>query len=131
LLGTLGGALVGFLLIRFIPERGVLFVLMILFMIGTYVFLRTNYLVCVTLMTPYVLLLFHLLYPVNFKAIVSDRVIDTLIGSGISFLASIFIIPTWEHERIIDDMVAALRTNIAYFRDVAGAFAGRSSTMQQ
>ncbi len=131
LMGTLGGALVGFLLIWSIPDRTVLFVLMILFMIGTYVFLRTNYLVCVTLMTPYVLLLFHLLYPVNFKAIISDRVIDTLIGSGIAFLASIFIIPTWEHERIIDDMVAALKTNIAYFRDVAGAFVGRSSTTQQ
>jgi uncharacterized membrane protein YccC len=131
LMGTLGGALAGFLLILFIHDRTVLFVLMILFMIGTYVFMRTNYLICVTLMTPYVLLLFHLLYPVNFKAIASDRVIDTLIGSGIAFLASIFIIPTWEHQRIIDNMVAALKTNIAYFRDVAGAFAGRSATGQQ
>ena len=131
LMGTLGGALVGFLLILFIPDRTVLFVLMILFMIGTYVFLRWNYLVCVTLMTPYILLLFHLLYPVNFKAIAGDRVIDTLIGSGISFLASIFIIPSWEHQRIIDSMVDALKTNIGYFRDVAGAFAGRPVTVQQ
>jgi uncharacterized membrane protein (TIGR01666 family) len=131
LMGTLGGALVGFLLILFIPDRAVLFVLMILFMMGTYVFLRLNYLVCVTLMTPYILLLFHLLYPVNFKSIAGDRVVDTLIGSGISFLASIFIIPSWEHQRIIDPMIAAVKTNIAYFRDVAGAFAGRSVTVQQ
>ena len=131
LMGTLGGALVGFLLIWFVRDRAILFVLMILFMIGTYVFLRRNYLICVTLMTPYVLLLFHLLYPVNFKSVISDRVIDTLIGSGISFLSSIFIIPTWEHQRMIDNMVAALTTNIAYFRDVAGAFFGRSSTVQQ
>lgn len=131
LIGTLGGALVGFVLIYFISDRSVLFVLMIVFMIGTYVFLRTNYLVCVTLMTPYVLLLFHLLYPVDFHLIITDRVIDTLIGSGISFLASIFIIPTWEHERIIDMMVEALNSNIAYFRDVAGVFAGRPATGQQ
>jgi len=131
LTGTLGGALAGFLLILLIHDRVVLFVLMIFFMMGTYVFLRWNYLVCVTLMTPYVLLLFHLLYPVNYKAIVGDRVIDTLIGSGISFLASIFIIPMWEHQRIIDSMVAALRSNIAYFRDVAGAYAGRPVPVQQ
>jgi uncharacterized membrane protein YccC len=131
LLGTLGGALVGFLLIWSIPDRTVLFVLMIFFMIGTYVFMRTNYLVCVTLMTPYVLLLFHLLYPVNFKAILSDRVIDTLIGSGISFLASIFIVPTWEHQRIIDTMIAAVKTNMAYFRDVAGAFAGKPLSVHE
>jgi uncharacterized membrane protein (TIGR01666 family) len=131
LMGTLGGALVGLLLIYFIKDRAVLFVLMICFMVGTYVFIRTNYLICVTLMTPYVLLLFHLLYPANFRSILSDRVIDTLIGSGISFLASIFIIPTWEHERMIDYMTAALETNIAYFGDVAGAFLGRSATIQQ
>jgi uncharacterized membrane protein (TIGR01666 family) len=131
LMGTLGGALVGLLLIYFIRDRAVLFVLMICFMVGTYVFIRTNYLICVTLMTPYVLLLFHLLYPANFRSILSDRIIDTLIGSGISFLASIFIIPTWEHERMIDYMTAALETNIAYFRDVAGAFLGRSATIQQ
>jgi uncharacterized membrane protein (TIGR01666 family) len=131
LMGTLGGALVGLLLIYFIRDRTVLFVLMICFMVGTYVFIRTNYLICVTLMTPYVLLLFHLLYPANFRSILSDRVIDTLIGSGISFLASIFIIPTWEHERMIDYMTAALETNISYFGDVAGAFVGRSATIEQ
>ncbi len=131
LLGTLGGALAGFLLIWFIRDRGVLFVLMILFMIGTYVFLRRNYLVAVAFTTPYVLLLFHLLYPAGFKSIISDRVIDTLIGSGISWLASIFIIPSWEHQRIIDNMVAALSTNVAYFRDVAGAFLGRGVAVQQ
>jgi uncharacterized membrane protein (TIGR01666 family) len=131
LMGTLGGALVGLLLIYFIKDRDVLFILMILFMCGTYVFIRTNYLVCVTLMTPYVLLLFHLLYPTGFRSIISDRVIDTLIGSGLAFLASISIIPNWEHERMTDFMIAALQTNIDYFRDVAVAFLGRPATVQQ
>ncbi len=131
LMGTLAGALVGLLLIYFIKDRNVLFVLMILFMCGTYVFIRTNYLVCVTLMTPYVLLLFHLLYPTAFRSIISDRVIDTLIGSGLAFLASISIIPNWEHERMTDFMIAALQTNIDYFRDVAVAFLGRPATVQQ
>lgn len=131
LMGTLGGALVGLVLLYFIKEPRVLFVLMILFMIGTYVFIRTNYLICVTLMTPYVLLLFHLLYPTDFRSILSDRVIDTVIGSVISFLANIFIIPSWEHERITDFMTAAIEANRAYFRDVAGAFLGRPASIQQ
>lgn len=131
LMGTLAGALVGLLLLYFIKDPRVLFVLMILFMIGTYVFIRTNYLICVTLMTPYVLLLFHLLYPTDFHSILSDRVIDTFIGSAISFLANILIIPSWEHERITDFMIAAVEANTAYFRDVASAFLGRSSGIQQ
>src|SRR5450631_2762891 len=56
LAGTFAGALTGFLIIWFITDRTALFALMVLFMIGTYAFLRTNYLVCVSLMTPYVLL---------------------------------------------------------------------------
>ncbi len=131
LMGTLGGALVGLLLIYFIKDRDVLFVLMILFMCGTYVFIRTNYLVCVTLMTPYVLLLFHLLYPTGFRSVISDRVVDTLIGSGLAFLASISFIPNWEHEKMTDFMTAALQTNIDYFRDVAVAFLGKPATVQQ
>ena len=131
LMGTLGGALAGLLLIEFVRDRNILFVLMILFMCGTYVFIRTNYLVSVTIMTPYVLLLFYLLYPTGFRSVISDRVIDTLIGSGLAFLASIAIIPNWEHEKAIDFMTAALRTNIDYFRDVAVAFLGRPASVQQ
>jgi uncharacterized membrane protein (TIGR01666 family) len=131
LMGTIGGALVGVLLLFFVKDRQALFVLMILFMIGTYVFIRTNYLVAVILMTPYVLLLFHLLYPADFRTVLSDRVIDTAIGSAIAFLANILIIPSWEHERIVDFMTAALEANTAYFRDVTGAFLGRPATVHQ
>ena len=131
LLGTLGGAFVGLLILYFIKDTTVLFLLMFGFMIMTYVFLRTNYLVAVIMTTPYVLLLFHLLYPTDFRTILTDRVIDTVIGSGISFVASLLIIPRWEHERISDFMSAALEANIAYFRDVAGSFLGRPATVHQ
>lgn len=131
LMGTLAGGLVGVVILYFIHDRNALFVLMILFMIGTYVFIRTNYLLCVTLMTPYILLLFHLLYPTDFRSILSDRVIDTVIGSAIAFLANIFILPSWEREQIGDYMVGIIEANAAYFRDVAGAFLGQPSSVLQ
>lgn len=131
LMGTLAGALAGLLILYFIHDRNVLFVLMILFMIGTYVFIRTNYLISVTVMTPYVLLLFHLLYPTDFRAILSDRVIDTAIGSVLAFLANIFIVPSWEREQIGDYMIKVIEANAAYFRDIAGAFTGRPAQMVQ
>jgi uncharacterized membrane protein YccC len=131
LMGTLTGGLAGLLILFFIHDRNVLFVLMILFMIGTYVFLRTNYLICVTLTTPYVLLLFHLLYPTDFKAILTDRVLDTAIGSAIAFVANIFILPLWEREQIGEHMVRIIEANAAYFRDVADAFLGRPAAVTQ
>jgi len=131
LLGTFAGALAGLLIIYFISDRTALFTLMVLFMVGTYAFLRTNYLICVTLMTPYVLLLFHLLYPSDFRTIISDRVIDTAIGSGIAFLANIFIVPSWEHEQIVNYMVKTMEDNLHYFTDVSGAFLGKPVTVTQ
>jgi uncharacterized membrane protein YccC len=131
LAGTFAGALAGFLIIWLIADRTALFTLMVLFMIGTYAFLRTNYLVCVTLMTPYVLLLFHLLYPSSFRTIISDRVIDTVIGSAIAFLANIFIVPSWEHEQILTYMARIIEDNLRYFTDVSAAFTGRPATVTQ
>ena len=131
LAGTLAGALSGLLIIYFIKDRTLLFALMIFFMIGTYAFIRINYLVCVALMTPYVLLLFHLLYPVDFRTVISDRVIDTAIGSAIAFLANIFIVPSWEHEQIVSYMAKIIEDNLRYFRDVSGAFLGKPVSVTQ
>ncbi len=131
LVGTLAGALAGLLIIYLIKDRTALFVIMILFMIGTYAFLRTDYLICVTLTTPYVLLLFHLLYPIAFRSVLSDRVIDTAIGSGVAFLANIFLVPSWEHEQILNFMVRVVEDNLHYFTDVAGAYLGRPVSVTQ
>lgn len=125
LTGTLAGAFIGLLILYFVRDRTVLFVLMILFMIGTYVFLRTNYLICVTMTTPYVLLLFHLLYPNDFRSILSERVIDTAIGSAIAFIANLFIVPSREREQLTSYMIRMVEANSAYFREVSAAFLGR------
>jgi uncharacterized membrane protein YccC len=131
LAGTLAGAVAGLAILWFIKDRTVLFILMIVFMIGTYSFLRTRYLLAVALMTPYILLVFHLLYPSDFRTILSDRVLDTAIGSVIAFLANIFLFPSWEHERMTDFMIAIIKANARYFSDIAGAFAGNPPTITQ
>ncbi|MBS1936040.1 MAG: FUSC family protein, partial [Bacteroidetes bacterium] len=81
LIGTICGALLGLVLLYFVKSNDVLLAFMILFMIATYSFLRTRYLISIVFMTPYILLLFHFLAPHDFKSIFSDRLIDTVIGS--------------------------------------------------
>ncbi|UOQ78426.1 hypothetical protein MUN84_07600 [Hymenobacter sp. 5516J-16] len=44
-----------------IPDRTVLLVLLVLFMLVSYSFVRINYLVTVTFMTPFILILFSFL----------------------------------------------------------------------
>jgi uncharacterized membrane protein (TIGR01666 family) len=124
LIGTVLGALVGLAILYFIKDNDVLFVIMLLLMIGTYSLLRTNYMISVIFMTPYILLLFHLLSNASFKTIITDRVTDTAIGSAIAFLANLILLPAWEHEKISSYMLQAVRSNRDYFKDVAAAFTG-------
>lgn len=124
LAGTIVGALIGMGILFFIKDNDALFVIMLLLMVGTYSLLRTNYMISVIFMTPYILLLFHLLSNANFKTIIVDRVTDTAIGSVIAFLANLILLPAWEHEQISSYMKQAINSNKNYFRDVANAFTG-------
>jgi uncharacterized membrane protein (TIGR01666 family) len=127
LLGTIGGALVGILILLLFKNNTVLLAFMLLLMIGAYSFLRTKYLIGVLFMTPYVLLLFHLLAPQGFRDLVTDRLLDTGIGSGIAFLANFFIMPVWEHVQMLDFMTRMLQDNKQYFSEISGIFSGHTA----
>jgi len=129
LLGTAIGALIALGLLFFIENKTALFTCMLILMVGTYSFLRSNYLLGVIFTTAYILVLFHLVYGTNLKTIFTDRLIDTAIGSLIAFIANFLIVPAWEKEKIKDYMLAALEKNTAYFKDVAAAFSGKPVTI--
>ncbi len=125
LLGTIAGTAIGLLLIVIFSDKTVLFVWMVLLMILTYSFIRTRYLVSVLFMTPYILLLFHLLSPVHFNSVLADRLIDTGIGCVIAFAASFLILPAWEHEKIGNYMTDMLENDRQYFLDTVSRFSGK------
>jgi uncharacterized membrane protein (TIGR01666 family) len=131
LLGTIVGALFGFAILFFVKDKTAVFVIMVLLMIGAYSFMRTNYLVFVSLMTPYILLLFHLLNANNFRTVVTDRIFDTAIGSAIAFIANIFLLPSWAHEEITDYMIKMIEDNLGYFSDVASVFMNKKMSANQ
>ncbi|GAC1451709.1 MAG: FUSC family membrane protein [Chitinophagaceae bacterium] len=124
-LGTLAGAFAGLVLLYFVKDSKVLFLIMLLFMTGTYSFIRTNYLLAVVFMTPYILLLFHLLDSGPFKSVLSDRVLDTVIGSAIALAANFFLLPAWEHEQIRKYQSAAIAASLEYYKNVSQTFTGK------
>ncbi len=118
-IGTVAGALIGILLIYLVADRGALFTIMLILMAASYSFMRTRYLVSVLFMTPYVLILFYLLGSSEFKLVLQDRLVDTLIGSAIAFLASVMLLPSWEKLQLPHYLQETIKGSIAYFTKVA------------
>jgi uncharacterized membrane protein YccC len=100
---------------------------MIVFMIGTYSFTRLNYVVSVIFTTPYVLILFRFL-GVGHLDLVEERIIDTAIGSSLSFLAIYLIFPTWEFEQVQEDLRNVIHANVNYLVKIAETITGRQVT---
>jgi uncharacterized membrane protein YccC len=122
LVGTVLGIVSGAVLLYFIKDKTALLIIMLICMVISYSFIRTNYFIMVLAMTPYLVIFFHFLYPTTLRILLADRVIDTAIGSLIAFVASIFFIPAWEHTTIKSYMVKMLIANLEYYKIIAGAY---------
>ena len=127
LIGTIAGGLIGILILMLVPDKTIEFIFLIVFMIGTYSFLRLNYIVSVILMTPYVLILFKLL---GVGTVVEERVIDTLIGSTIAFIGSYLIFPSWEFQQIQDNLKGVIYANVNYLVKIAESVWGTGVSTQ-
>jgi hypothetical protein len=73
-------------------------------------------------MTPYLIIFFHLLFPGNIIELMKERIIDTAIGSGIAFFASLFLVPAWEKNSIKSYMTEMLSANEKYYEAIVQQF---------
>ncbi|MGX5690200.1 FUSC family membrane protein [Arcticibacter tournemirensis] len=124
LIGTLIGGITGALIIYFIPDQTIRFILLLIFMLGAYSFQRLNYVVSVLFMTPYILLMFSFI-GLGDLSLVKERILDTFIGSFIAFLASYFLFPSWEYPQLKNFMRKLLIANYHYLLKVADGLRGR------
>ncbi len=114
-LGTLGGVLIGGGMLFLISNNTVLLIMLVLCMLLAYSLLRVNYLGFVTFLTIYVIITFHFLNPLEFKNLIGERLIDTLVGSVIAALAARFIVPVWQYHQVPVAMKKVLLANTTYF----------------
>lgn len=128
IIGTLAGGFIGVLILLLIKNEMAQFVLMVLLMLGTYTFMRSNYIVMVICVTPFVLILFKFV-GIGFIDVAQERVLDTVIGGTIAFLASNLLFPKWEKETLKEHMQQMLEANIAYLHLFAQKVTGQPITL--
>ncbi len=122
--GTLAGGLIGVFILTFIPNKDIQFAFMVLFMLGTYSAQRTNYIVMVICVTPFILILFSFL-GVSYLGVAEERFFDTLLGGIIALMASYVLFPRWESEQLTKPMQAILKANIRYVQLLLDSLSGR------
>lgn len=125
--GTIVGAILGLLLLYFIKNENVLFILIVFFALGAYTFIRINYAVSVIFMTPYVLILFHFLGE-NIANVAGERLLDTILAGALSFLATRFLFPSWESHDIDNALMRVLTANISYLQHLEEIILTRKSS---
>src|SRR3569833_2869454 len=128
LVGTIVGGIAGIIILLYIPNKDIQFGLLIVLMIGSYSFLRLNYVVSVLFTTTYVLILFKFL---GVGLVVQERIIDTIIGSTIAFIASNLIFPSWEFEQIQHNLSDVINANTCYLNKISESILGREVTSME
>jgi uncharacterized membrane protein YccC len=74
--------------------------------------------------------MFHILEPNDFNVVAEDRIIDTILGCVVGFLASFLLPPIWERQQI-GELMQHLTKDIAdYFESVAYVFTGQAYNRQ-
>lgn len=127
LVGTIVGGLIGVLVLTAIHNVHAQFSFLVVFMVGAYSFNRTNYIISVIFMTPYVLILFKFL-GVGHLNIAEERIADTIIGSIIAFVASYTVFPIWEFDQIKISLYEVLNANINYLIKIADEVTGKRTS---
>ena len=113
--GTLAGVIAVSVILWLISNTTALVVILVVSMLLGYSLLRVHYFSFVVFLTIFVIISLYFLNPYEFQTLIRERLIDTVIGSVIAFLASRFIFPVWGHHQIRTSMQQMLEANRQYF----------------
>ncbi|RYY38956.1 MAG: hypothetical protein EOO08_12820 [Chitinophagaceae bacterium] len=124
IIGTVVGGLIGVAVLLLVPAGKVQFAIMVLCMLGTYSFMRINYLVMVLFTTPFVILLFSFL-GMPFREVAMERLFDTVLGCALAFGCSVLLFPSWEARQLSGHLQGLLAADRNYLSLLCDALAGK------
>lgn len=127
LLGTVSGIIAGALLLQIFTTTAAQVLLMLASAMAFFYWLRKNYSIAVIFVTIFVLSAFNFISKDGGLNIMVPRLIDTLLGAGLSFLTIRFLWPGWQHKRIPGLIANALEKNRNYFNAIVTEYEQSSS----
>ena len=118
ILGTLIGGIIGVLVVYYVHQLHIKFIIMIIIMIFAYSYLRHVYVIGTLFLTAYILISLSFLTHYDTLEIVKERLLDTAIGGSLAFVSSYIIFPSWESKNINETLQKALIANYEFLYQI-------------
>ena len=116
--GTLLGGLIAFGILSIVHDKNIIGSLAIIAMLFGFSFTPTNYKIGATFVTLYVVFIYGILTP-NIQDVIQFRILDTLVGATLSFLANYFLWPSWEFLNIPVHLEKSIEANRNYLKQIS------------
>lgn len=110
LIGTLIGGAIAFGLVFFFQDPYVYGLLGVISLVIAISLVQKNYKASATFITLSAVLIYSILRP-DVLDLIKFRILDTLVGAGLSYIAMRWLWPTWEFVEIKDTIVKSVRAN--------------------
>lgn len=116
--GTIFGGLIAFGILSFLHETITISILAIICMLLGFSFTQINYKISATFVTMYIVFVFGILTP-DISDVVEYRILDTVAGAILAFLANQFLWPSWEFLNIPVYLKKSIKANRNYLKEIS------------
>ncbi len=116
--GTVLGGLIAFGLLLFIDSPAAIGILTVVALVLGFTYTTINYKVGATFVTIYVVFIYGLLTP-DIENVIQFRIVDTVIGALLAFLANYFLWPSWEFLNAPAHLKKSIRANGEYLAEIS------------
>jgi uncharacterized membrane protein YccC len=124
--GTVAGSVVGAVLAAAITHVIALDLLLALCGMLAFSLIARNYGLGVLFLTPFIVLLLNTVQPDDWE-VAAFRSLDTIIGGVLALLAGYLLWPSWERERLPEQLARTIAANRDYFLGVIARYRGQTS----
>ena len=118
LIGTVLGGILAFGILYLVNDKSIIGVFSIACMLLGFYFTQVNYKISATFVTMYVVFIYGIITP-NISDLVQYRILDTVIGAVLAFVANHFLWPSWEFLNVRIHLEKAIKANQIYLQEIA------------
>ena len=121
LYGTLIGGAIAVSIVLLIQNKVLFAVLAIVSLVLAFSMIQKNYKTAAAFITLNVVFVYSLLRP-DVLEVIQFRVLDTLVGAGLAFIANKFLWPTWQYTTILDYISASIEANRDFLKEIENLY---------